>query len=73
MQLVISQGRAGLALFVMININPFRIRNCRLKSDYEEKKVIRKNNPKTLANPLTIVVWKVCVLVQGQSREVEPL
>lgn len=33
----ISQDRVGLALFVMRNINPFRARNCSVKSVYEEK------------------------------------
>ena len=38
----------------MININPFRIRNCSLKSDYEEKIVIRKtkNSPRQVLSPL---------------------
>ena len=34
----------GLLYFVMVDINPFRIRNCSLKSDYEEKLVIRETN-----------------------------
>ena len=62
----------GLLYFVMVDINPFRIRNCSLKSDYEEKLVIREtdNNRSLILSPL----WSRRYMDQlGLSGEAGPL